>query len=80
MLICRKFHEFGDYLTSAFLDDLIFIGETYYKTKLVTDAAVELLRYLALMYHDDKCKLEPVQQLDHLGFRLIINEQKYTLS
>ena len=74
LLICKHFHDFGNYLSTAFLDDLLLIGTCLYRTKLLTDAALELANFLAICWHAHKCSLQPKQVIDHLGYRLIINE------
>ena len=78
--MCKTFHKFGNYLVTAFLDDLLLIGATVHRTALVTSAVVDLFKRLALLYHEEKCNLEPKTEIEHLGFRLIVNKQQYMLS
>lgn len=72
--IKNSFLSFGDYLVTAFLDDMLAIATSYTCTKLLSIAMVDTLRKLGLFFHVHKCVLEPTEIIEHLGFKLIINK------
>ena len=73
-LLCKLFHQFGDYLVTAFLDDLLLVGVTWHRTSVLTSAVLDLFKRLALLFHDKKCNLEPTEEIEHLGYKLIVNK------
>lgn len=74
LLLCKNFKAFGEYLASAFLDDLIMIGTAFERTMLLTQAVKQLFSLLSLLFHEKKCELIPVKVLEHLGFKLLIDK------
>lgn len=80
LLIRQIYDQIGDFFVTAFLDDLLALANSYENAKLLCDAILQLFKVLALLFHPNKCQLRPVQELDHLGFKLDIPGKKFLLT
>jgi hypothetical protein len=69
----------GAYYVQGFLDDILMLGR-YANINTIKVNALRLLNKLALLFHPSKCNLEPVSEIDYLGMRLVVNEQKFMLT
>ena len=66
------------YISSAYLDDIFLVGETFEICRENLKATLDLLNKLGFFINIKKSVLDPTQIIEHLGF--VINSKEMTVS